>query len=111
MPAFSKASVYVSPIREIDSPIPALLKRRDRVVSKMKLIIKKKKMINLPIAAIIKHCNRASYTSIFGNRRNRPPIAVIIKAAVLSYSNRISYTSGFKRSWYRLLYYSGFKKR
>ena len=97
MPAFSKASVYVSPIREIGSPIPALLKRRDRVVSKMKLIIKKK-MINLPIAAIIKHCNRASYTSIFGNRRNRPPIAVIIKASVLSYSNRIFYTSGFKRS-------------
>ena len=44
---------------------------------------------------VIKHCNRASYTSGFGNRRYRPPIAVIYEALVLRYRNRVSFTSNF----------------
>ena len=44
---------------------------------------------------VIKHCNRASYTSGFGNHRYSPPIAVIYEASVLSCRNKVSYTSGF----------------
>jgi len=45
--------------------------------------------------AVIKCWNRTSYTSSFGNRRYRPPIAAIYEVPVLSYRNRVSYTSSF----------------
>ena len=57
---------------------------------------------------VIKCCNKASYTSVFGNCRYRPPIATINKAPVLRCYNRISYTNSFKKRCYKLLYYSSF---
>ena len=45
---------------------------------------------------VIKCCNKASYTSVFGNYRYWPPIATINKAPVLRCYNRISYTNSFK---------------
>ena len=57
---------------------------------------------------VIKRCNRASYISVFGNCHYKPPIAVIYKTSVVSYCNRVFYNSGFKKRWYRLLYYGDF---